>query len=292
MSEINVIGAACMDILLYPVDRESFFSGKYKTDHIRMYPGGDALNEALILGHFKADTKLIAILGDDLPGKQLLAIMEAGNVSHREDILRREIETYLSIVCVSQDGERTFVGNKDGSLRKLQPEDIAIDDDCRIVSFASLFISEYLNDLQLEELFSQIKRKGKILCVDSSTPKHNETLEDMRSLRHADYFFCNKSEAASLTGTDDVEEMAKRFADCGVNVIIKCGRDGAYHQGRFYETEPILPIDTTGAGDSFVAGFILALSQGKNIDDCLRSANRFGQRACRYLGATEWIKYE
>ena len=65
MSEINVIGAACMDILLYPVDRESFFSGKYKTDHIRMYPGGDALNETLILGHFKADTKLIAILGDD-----------------------------------------------------------------------------------------------------------------------------------------------------------------------------------------------------------------------------------
>ena len=292
MSEINVIGAACMDILLYPVDRESFFSGKYKTDHIRMYPGGDALNEALILGHFKADTKLITILGDDLPGKQLLAIMEAGNVSHRKDILRREIETYLSIVCVSQDGERTFVGNKDGSLRKLQPEDIVIDDDCRIVSFASLFISEYLNDHQLAELFSQIKRKGKILCVDCSTPKHNETLEDMRSLHHADYFFCNKSEAASLTGTDDVEEMAKHFADCGVNVIIKCGRDGAYHQGRFYDTEPIVPIDTTGAGDSFVAGFILALSQGKNIDDCLRSANRFGQRACRYLGATEWIKYE
>ena len=292
MSEINVIGAACMDILLYPVDRESFFSGKYKTDHIRMYPGGDALNETLILGHFKADTKLIAILGDDLPGKQLLAIMEAGNVSHREDILRREIETYLSIVCVGQDGERTFVGNKDGSLRKLKLEDIVIDEDCRIVSFASLFISEDLNDTQLEELFSRIKRKGKILCVDCSTPKHNETIEDMRCLRHADYFFCNKSEAASLTGTDDVEEMAKRFNSCGVNAIIKCGRDGAYHKGRYYATEPVIPLDTTGAGDSFVAGFILALSQGKNFDECLRTANRFGQKACRYLGATEWIKYE
>mgnify|MGYP002621857542 CR=1 FL=1 len=64
MSTVNVIGAACMDILVSSVDRETFFSGKQKTNSIRMYPGGDALNESLILSHFGVDTRLIGVLGD------------------------------------------------------------------------------------------------------------------------------------------------------------------------------------------------------------------------------------
>ncbi|MBQ6559531.1 MAG: carbohydrate kinase family protein [Erysipelotrichaceae bacterium] len=292
MSKVNVIGAACMDILISPVDQESFFSGKYKAEHIRMLPGGDALNEALILSHFKVDTKLITVLGDDLLGLQLLSVIKEGNVSYNDNIMKNEIETYISIVCVDDAGERTFVGNRNGSVRKLRLEDIQIDDDAEIVSFASLFISEYLNDPELEIIFSKIKRKGKILCVDCSTPKHQEKLFDMHCLRYADYFFCNRKEAEMLTDETDPESMYQCFEKHGVNAIIKCGSKGTYYRSRLFDTEPVIPVDTTGAGDSFVAGFISGLLKKKTIEECISHGNRFGAKACAYLGATEWIKYE
>ena len=282
-----------MDILVSSVERETFFSGKQKVDSIKMYPGGDALNEALVLSHFKADTKLISILGDDLMGQTILKHLEAENVLYNDNILQKNIETYISLVMIDPDGERSFVGNRDGSVRKLDLPHIEIDDDAQIISFASLFISPILNNEKLEVLFSDIRKKGKILCVDCSTPKNNEKIEDLSCLKHADYFFCNLSEAISLCGNGTIEEIMDRFERMRINAIVKCGKQGCYCHGKHYPTEMLdHMIDSTGAGDSFAAGFILSLSQGKSIDQCLETANRFGRKACEHIGATQWIKYE
>lgn len=49
-------------------------------------------------------------------------------------------------------------------------------------------------------------------------------------------------------------------------------------------------MDTTGAGDSFAAGFLFALSKGRDAVECARFANRCGARAVGTAGATEWTK--
>ncbi|MBQ4019239.1 MAG: hypothetical protein II606_00970, partial [Erysipelotrichaceae bacterium] len=51
-------------------------------------------------------------------------------------------------------------------------------------------------------------------------------------------------------------------------------------------------IDTTGAGDSFVAGFIHGLSQNEKIEDCIRIGNECGGRACEYVGGNEWTTHQ
>ena len=51
------------------------------------------------------------------------------------------------------------------------------------------------------------------------------------------------------------------------------------------------PIDTTGAGDSFVAGFVLGLYNNLAIEDCIKQGNTFGRNACKYIGATDWINH-
>ncbi len=63
MSKINVIGASCIDIPISNIDKNDFFSNKHKVDQIKMSYGGDALNEAVVLSHFRADTRLISVLG-------------------------------------------------------------------------------------------------------------------------------------------------------------------------------------------------------------------------------------
>ena len=74
------------------------------------------------------------------------------------------------------------------------------------------------------------------------------------------------------------------------NIIIKCGDKGCYYDGRyhhyFYNKNV---IDTTGAGDSFVAGFIFALADGMDIEGCLKKADLFGSEACTEIGATAWL---
>ena len=78
------------------------------------------------------------------------------------------------------------------------------------------------------------------------------------------------------------------------NVIIKCGKKGALVKNK--EESYMMPakagvecIDTTGAGDSFVAGFLYALSEGRILRECVEYANECGAKAVGVMGATEWL---
>lgn len=293
MSKVNVIGAACVDILISGYQKEKLFSNKYKVDNIKTHFGGDSLNQACCLSYFGIDTKLITILGNDYHGKQIINYLDNKNISYNSNILKDNIETYISLVFIDENGERSFIGNKNGSVRKLDIDDIEIDKDCKIVSFGSLFISQELTNDKLFKLFKHIKDLNILLCVDCSTPKNDENIKDMTCLKYVDYFFLNDSEARLLTGLDKIEDIEKEIYKTGVkNVIIKCGKDGCFYKGKYYRyLNDDDPVDTTGAGDSFVAGFIYAYINGYNIDNCINMANKFGFNAIKYIGGNTWLDY-
>lgn len=56
--------------------------------------------------------------------------------------------------------------------------------------------------------------------------------------------------------------------------------------------EDVECIDTTGAGDSFAAGFMSALLAGRSVIECAKEGNRYGAKAVQYVGATEWLRHE
>ena len=79
-----------------------------------------------------------------------------------------------------------------------------------------------------------------------------------------------------------------------------CIRDRCGARGCLVKTEKesyVVPavrdvscIDTTGAGDSFAAGFIYALSEGEELYRCAEYANRCGAAAVQSVGATQWLE--
>ena len=293
MSKINVIGASCVDILINDVDKEKFFSGSYKTGSMSTGLGGDALNEALVLKRFDNDVKLITVLGNDFYGEYIADHLKDKEIEYNTNIFKKDIDTYISLVFIDKDGERSFVGSENGSVRMLDLEDIKIDDDCEIVSFASLFISKLLNAEKYEELFKSIKERNIKLFVDCSTPKNNEKANDLKYLKYIDYFFCNEKEAKMLSDSDDIYECEKILKGCGVgNVIIKCSARGCLYKGNMYKPEKnIVCIDSTGAGDSFVAGFIDSVNKNMSVEKALKNANKCGLNACLYTGATQWLNH-
>ena len=127
MSKINVIGASCIDLLVSYVDIDKFFSGTYKVDNIKVSYGGDALNQSVVLNKLNDDVRLITIVGDDTYGKNIISFLNNRNINYNNNIIQKDIETYISLVFIQNNGERLFVGNKNGSVRKLDLNHIEID---------------------------------------------------------------------------------------------------------------------------------------------------------------------
>ncbi|WP_051192113.1 carbohydrate kinase family protein [Butyrivibrio sp. VCB2001] len=278
--KVTVIGAAIVDIFAGAVDKEIFTKGSVPARDIGMSCGGDALNEAVTLSGLGNDTEIISLLGDDEAGGIVKKCLDGNKVDTRKITVCPEIPTATNIVLVDSEGERYFITNPRSSLRKLSKEHILshLEDAGDIVSFASIFVSPKLGVSDMKEVFERIKQNpSRILVADMTTAKNGETIKDLEPiLKYIDYIIPNEKEASILTGESDPVKSAGIFIKHGANtVIIKCGKEGcvyksASEEGRIQAYSNVKAVDTTGAGDSFVAGFIHGLSIGLSLQDSCR----------------------
>ena len=199
MYDISIIGATIIDILAAPVNETVFSTGSCPMDTIQMSFGGDALNEAVILSRLGKKVQLITKVGEDEAGKRVLNFMEENRLSVESVKIQRDLATGINIVLINEKGERHFLTNPHGSLRKLAFEDIDgyLGQAAPIVSFAGMFVSPLLNIAKMKQLFARIKEKDRFLAVDMTKAKNGETLEDIEELLpYIDCIFPNEEEIA------------------------------------------------------------------------------------------------
>lgn len=296
--EIVIIGASILDVLAYPADEEVFRTGSSPAEDIRLSVGGDALNEATVLARLGMKVLLETVIGSGKAGKFILDHCRDCGILLPADCVREDFSTGINVVLVSHDGSRHFLTNPHGSLRRLTLQDIHMPfpQSAKIVCFASIFVFPEIGPKELEVIFRTAGEQGKIVCADMTKRKKNETVEELaEALSYVDYLIPNDEEAMLITGKNTVEEAAESLRRAGVKtVVVKCGSKGCYVCGRekcFWvpAEKNVKCVDTTGAGDSFMAGFLYALFQGKNLRDCARNGNYFGGKAVAVTGATDWL---
>jgi sugar/nucleoside kinase (ribokinase family) len=279
--DVTVIGEAVMDVLAGAVGPEVFEIGSVPMDYIQTTFGGDALNEAVVLARLGKKSELITRLGCDDAGKRTAQFLAENGVVTERIKISDEYPSSVNIVLVDKAGERYFLTDPKSCLRKLSEDDITphIDEMADIVSFASIFVSPLLGIDELLRVFSKIKEpasgKKRVLLTDVTKPKKGETLKDIACLLpHIDYFLANEDEISMLSGEKDAAENARRFIDEGAScVVIKRGKRGCLIRTANDMLEiPVFPgckvVDSTGAGDSFAAGFLYGLSEGFSLEDC------------------------
>ena len=264
MCEAVIIGAGIADILLRPVDETVFEKGSCPVDSIRMSVGGDALNESTVLARLGHRPLFVTKLGTDGVADVILGHCgrEGVQVFAARDA---QMDTGINAVLVGHDGERSFITNRNGSLRRLSLEDVlpAFDTEefaqAKVVCLASMFVSFDLDLCGMEQLFARAKAAGKIVCADTTKRKNGETVADAAgALSHLDYFFPNLDEAKLLTGLEDADAIADALLAAGVkNVALKLGGRGCLLKNQKERIHvPACPdaacVDTTGAGDTFV----------------------------------------
>lgn len=297
-SEIMVIGAAILDVLVQPADSQVFESGSSAADSIVMHTGADALNEATVLSRLGKKVQLLTVLADDKAGDMIRRHCAECGIGLDYASSEKDIETGINVVLVDQEGERHFLTNPHSTLRALEMKHIpsVFPEKVKILSFASIFVFPHLTAKEMTKIFSAAKAQGIVVCADMTKMKTKESAEGLaEALSYVDYLLPNYEEAALVTGKVGIEEIADTFLEYGVkNVVIKCGKQGCFiKNGRLSCQVPALPdiqaIDTTGAGDCFAAGFIYALSEGKDIEECARYGNVCGALAVQCHGATAGI---
>lgn len=306
---LMVIGAAIGDVTVMPAPKNLPPAGSTPMERIRLSTGGDALNEATVAARLGCKTALVTLLGRD----DMAAIIRSHCDREGVRLLgpqAPEMDTGLNVVLVDETGERRFLTNANSTLRRLslahilpvlETEEYAA---ARAVCLASLFVSPALTLTDTEALFRRIKADGKLLCADTTRPKHGETAADAAgALKHLDWFFPNLEEALRLTKADSPRAAAETLLSAGVrHVALKLGGEGCLLASRetdfgedfpsstHFRVVPAVPgvhcVDATGAGDTFAASFQCALLAGEPPVRCAAYANAVASLCVEQPGAT------
>jgi sugar/nucleoside kinase (ribokinase family) len=297
--DVLCVGNSAVDVPLKPMDLGVFSIESYPVDRIVPTIGGSATNVSVIATRLGLRVALATLLGDDMLGKFILSYCRENGVDVSSVAIDSGVDTPLSVGLVRADGERTFVVSKASSTFKFGVADIDLSRiaDARLLDIASIFINPRLDNEGLRTLFREARGHGVTICADMMKSRDGKRLADIReALSFVDYFFPNYEEASELTGKKDIDDIADAILAAGVkNVVIKSGSDGCFVKNALtsvsipaYRDES--PVDTIGAGDNFVAGFLTAILEGADIVECARFANAVAAVSVGAPGATNGVR--
>jgi len=296
--DVICIGVVLMDLPLGPVDGQIFSQETTMVPNITLTTGGDAFNEAVILSRLGKKTSLIGHVGRDMLGDIIVKRCEEEGIDHSRMLKDPEVSTRINVVVIGKDGQRHFIKTKGPGSRSFQADELDLDwiKNAKAISLASIFSSKLRDPALLLEIVQAAKRNQIVTFADMVPMTGGETREDIEAIfPYLDYFLPNLEEAAILTEQKDPEAMADCLLEYGIkNVVIKLGREGCliknkneYYRIPAYQSNA---VDTTGAGDNFVAGFISAILDGKDLETCGRFACAVAGISTEFFGATTGVK--
>lgn len=189
--EVVIVGAAHTDLQLYPVGADVLDTASYSVKQMVLTVGGDALNEATVITRLGHKVRLVSCVGDDVIGSLVLEHCRKNNIGTEYIKVDSSKVTSINVGLIREDGERTFINNKSGSIWTFCPEDVERESVShgRILSFASIFNNPLLDESLMIPLFERAREKGMLICADIVGCKRGERLEDIqRALSYVDYF--------------------------------------------------------------------------------------------------------
>lgn len=140
------------------------------------------------------------------------------------------------------------------------------------------------------DLLFNFKKLGATISIDAchqpEVTVRSKIFKNLASL--CDIFFCNRDEALLLTGKKNYLDALKELQKYIPEVVIKLGKDGAVYLGKsgLIKSKGFKAkvIDTTGAGELFISGYLYGYLNGYSVTDCLKIANYCGARAVEGTG--------
>lgn len=270
-----------VDLIMGPVTPWPSPGTETFVDHSELRAGGPAGNTGLALKALGVPHHIVCNVGSDMFGAWLVETFgEAARAWPKV-----ATPTALSVGVEHPGGERSFLTTA-GNLAVQTPESMlamlpekATAGDIALLTGSFLYLD--LIDA-FEAMLATISARGFTVALDTGWPSHGWTdairAQTTACLAHCDHVLLNEIESLSLSGEQTVEAAAgwlASHAKPGAIIVIKRGGDGAsaWREGKatHVPAPAVAVIDTTGAGDTFNAGYLGALLDGALLEDALRA---------------------
>ncbi len=294
MNGVIITGELNVDIILSDLNAFPALGKEVLAGNMEVVLGSSAAICAAGLAKLGASVTFVGIVGDDEYGRFVRRELERLGV-HTEAIRTDPSVRTGATVSLVYKGDRALVTHL-GSIAALRAADVPPD---LLRRHRHLHVSSYYlqKNLQpgLPDLFRRARAQGLTTSLDVGFDPdedwQRERVFDL--LAQVDIFLPNEVEATALAGTEDVEEAARALARHVRGwVVVKRGARGALAVSATDERVsvpafPVQVVDTTGAGDSFNAGFIYAYAlQKMPVEEALRFAAACGALSTTGVGGT------
>jgi fructoselysine 6-kinase len=257
--------------------------------HIRtMFPGGNALNVAVYASMLGCESAYLGIFGSDqAAGHVQTTLAEKGvDFSRCRAVSGPNGHATLTI----EDGERIFIESNAGGVSKSAPMDFIFDDLDYLRSFSLAHTSAYS---YMDDHLARLKSLMPIVSYDFSDDF--DTSRALSLCQHVDIAFFSCAEWTEEKTMELLEQSLDR--GCTLAAATRGPREAILFDGRhWYRAAPldVTPIDTLGAGDAFICGFLANYVGGLTnpggepstlIDEALLKAASFAGEICQVQGA-------
>ncbi|WP_370304549.1 adenosine kinase [Pseudooceanicola sp.] len=256
-------------------------------------PGGSVANTIAGAGALGLATAFIGRVHDDALGRFYASAMTDNGIDFTNPpIADGELPTSRSMIFVSPDGERSM-NTYLGISSELSSDDVSSE----VAGNAKImFLEGYLFDKDkgktafLEAARDCRKGGGKTgIAISDPFCVERHRADFLKLIEHdLDYVIGNEAEICSLFETDDVEAaIVKTAAICPLVVCTRSGDGVSVISGDTridVPVEKIVPVDATGAGDQFAAGFLFGLASGRDLETCARIGNICAREVISHIG--------
>jgi sugar/nucleoside kinase (ribokinase family) len=290
---INVlcIGDVMLDVIArINVSPQKINYGSDTASRISTSSGGAAGNVAAWLTRTDARSTIVSHVGDDPAGAAIIAEFDALGVGHGDLVIQGETSGVV-VVLVDSSGERTMFPDKGANSR------LTISDLPDLSRFQAVYISGYalLNPLARDgvlAMIEKIKADGLPIYFDPASVGAMKDVADKELhtwFSMMDVLLLNEEESIYITGSVDIERALDYLLDFSQVVVIKRGSAGAIAKARGFDSISLPAVastvtDTTGAGDSFAAGFIASYSKNHDLTAALQAGGELAAGCVAIVG--------
>jgi fructoselysine 6-kinase len=234
----------------------------------RSFVGGNALNVAVQLRQLGREVRYAGAIAADVNGSRVREALEDNGVVTDGLVVLPGV-TSISRIRVKDNGDRVIEFEDFAVCADYQPDERELDAlaACAVVHIG---MSPYADRIRAE-----LSARGARISQDCAVSK---------GFDHLDVAFCSAGEDTSAAR--DLAEAA--IAGGARLAVVTCGADGSIaFDGRTWATQPAdstTVVDTTGAGDSYIAGFLGAFAEGEDLQSCMRAGSATAARTCQHWG--------
>lgn len=289
--KIVVVGSANTDFVVHlphlPAKGETALG-----DQFHVVRGGKGANQAVAAARLGGEVTFVARLGNDDFGREALSAYQTEGLHTDYVVLDKELPSGVALIMVSQAGDN-LIAVAPGANGRLSPQDVLAAESA--IAEADCLLLQLETPLETVRTAAELAHRHQVRVILNPAPAQRLATD---LLKLVDVLTPNEREAAFLVGSGD--DSLKRLENhdflsdlsSRVNVptlIVTLGSKGAWFRSQGQEVRvpafPVVPLDTTAAGDAFNGALAVALARGENLFQAIAWANAAGAISTTRAGA-------